>query len=328
FREKPLQKEKPLVEITTIQKTAITRTLKFNGALNAQNDVFVNAQTAGTVDRVPVQLGQYVRQGQTLVAINSAVASAQLSHAKTQYDAAKLNFERMKTLYESGSIAKAQFEQTEVQFKQAEAAYRIAQTNYNNAIIRAPFSGKVAELEVSRGDTINPGMPIVRVVNDTYVESELTAADSEIILLKKGQPCTAKIDLFPNITFHGAVKNVGTAATQENNVYPLIVKIKNKDNMIKSGMAGEIIIKLKKYEGIVVPINALITREEKQFAFVIVSENMTEMREIERVFIEDDKVFIKKGLKIGEHLITKGMANLVGGEEIIISNIATKNASR
>jgi len=71
--------------LTTVQKGTVITTVTGSGQVSANNQADIPAQVSGTVDSIPVSVGQSVTAGQTLVHINSLTAANSLQSAQLSY---------------------------------------------------------------------------------------------------------------------------------------------------------------------------------------------------------------------------------------------------
>jgi membrane fusion protein, multidrug efflux system len=147
----------------------------FDAVVEAVRQSVVAAQVAGAIIALEVQAGDRVKAGQALARIdaraaehNASASDAQLRAAQAMLDLARQDFQRQKQLFDKQYISQAALERAESQYKatQAQAAALQAQagaarTQSGLHVVRAPFSGVVAEVPVALGDMALPGKPLL-----------------------------------------------------------------------------------------------------------------------------------------------------------------------
>ena len=147
----------------------------FDGVVEAVRQTVVAAQVAGSVTALEVKAGDSVKAGQVLARIDARAAEhsasasdAQVRSAQALLDVARKDFERQTQLYKQQYISQAALERAESQFKaaQAQAAALLAQadaarTTSGLHVVRAPYSGVVAEVPVALGDMAMPGRALL-----------------------------------------------------------------------------------------------------------------------------------------------------------------------
>jgi HlyD family secretion protein len=124
-----------------------------------------------------------------------AGAYAQLVQARTQL-----------TNLEEGTKPE-QIRAAEAQVKQAEAALYMAQVQLEKATVEAPVSGIVAQVDITEGNMVSPGTPLVVIVSD---EVEITIPVEELRLpdLTIGQPARIRVNAYPDRVFEGEIVTI------------------------------------------------------------------------------------------------------------------------
>lgn len=140
--------------------------------------------------------------------------------------------------------------------------------NYENYTIKAPISGTVVSKKYKAGDTISKNTSTDSDLAVIYDLSELTfklpVDELDIHKIKTGQEVTVSAEAFPGKAYKATVTNVSLESTAANGVstYPVIITLKDKENLIP-GMNVEGIITLAKSEDVlVIPAGALIRGDQ------------------------------------------------------------------
>ena len=158
-----------------VQSAGIGQSSAYDAVVEAVHQTVVAAQVSGAVTALDVKAGDAVKAGQVLVRIdaraaeqNASASEAQVKSAQALLDVAAKEFERQQQLFQKQYISQAALERAESQFKatQAQAAAQLAQsgaarTQSGFYVVRAPYSGVVAEVPVALGDMAMPGRPLL-----------------------------------------------------------------------------------------------------------------------------------------------------------------------
>jgi membrane fusion protein (multidrug efflux system) len=131
-------------------------------------------------------------------------ASSDLTQKKAAFAAAQANaFTAQKQL----KVLETQRDAADAQRKAAEAGQRLAQTNLGYTVIKAPVDGRVTKLSGARGTYLQPGQSIAMFVPD---EIWVTAnfKETQLDLMRPGQPVDISIDAYPERTFRGHVDSL------------------------------------------------------------------------------------------------------------------------
>jgi len=126
-------------------------------------EAHVSTRMAGTVSRIPVQVGDRVGQGTLLALLDDRDVQARISSAEAQMELARRTFERVAALARDGAASDNERDQSQARLRSAEAMLEEARAQSSYVEIRAPFAGAVTARMVDAGDLANPGQPLVRL---------------------------------------------------------------------------------------------------------------------------------------------------------------------
>lgn len=132
------------------------------------------------------------------------------------------------------------------QFALAKANLEAAQDALSNYVITAPFSGKVADVNVKAGEQVLPDTRVVSVVDDSQWLVETTdVTELEAVNLKVGQAVTMTPDALPDLELKGTVAEISGAYTQSGGdiLYTVRVRVDGSDSRLKWGMTVETIFR-------------------------------------------------------------------------------------
>jgi len=111
--------------------------------------------------------------------------------------------------------ARAQLGQSTAQIAAARAQVDAAQTDLATTRLVAPIAGKVASSSVRVGQYVQPGQRLMSIVPVQAIYVEANFKETQIGLMRPGQPATIEVDALPGVEFHGSVESItpGTGAT-------------------------------------------------------------------------------------------------------------------
>ena len=103
------------------------------------------------------------------------------------------------------AATQAQIDQARAQLESAEASFRQAQLDTQDTVIRSTLSGRVGDRTVRVGQYAQPGTRLMSIVpvQDVYLEANFK--ETQIGLMRAGQPATIHVDALPGIDLHGTV---------------------------------------------------------------------------------------------------------------------------
>jgi HlyD family secretion protein len=213
-------------------------------------EIEISSKISGRVVDLPKPEGSEVRHGDLVAKLEYDELSAQRLSARANLVNAEKNYNRMRDLFNSGSVAKRDFDN-------AEAAYRIAKAGYDqvsaviqNAVLYSPIDGIVLDTNIEIGETAFPGTPIVTLADLTKTWMYIYVEETKLGLIKIGQRVKVYIDTYPNRSFEGVVASISNKAEftpktiQTKNervklVFAVKVTVGNPDMILKPGMPAD-----------------------------------------------------------------------------------------
>ena len=184
-----------------ISRGGLRQVVTATGEIQPVNTVNVGSQVSGTIDELFVDYNTKVKKGDVLLTIEPSVlqasvdeAKASLVSAESQRNYAKNEYERNKTLYADGYIARAEMEQSQTTYEQAEQSvlrarsqYERAETNLGYATIVSPVDGTVISRKVDKGQTVAASFQtpdlfeIAEDLSKMQIETSVSEADIGMI---------------------------------------------------------------------------------------------------------------------------------------------------
>ena len=307
------------VEYVTVGVTRgdIKHVVTATGEINPVNTVSVGSQVSGTIENIYVDYNSHVTKGQLLLEIDPSVlqatvdeSRAALDSAKSQLNLAKNDYERNKTLYDSGYIARAEMEQSQTNYEQAaqsvkrmESQYERAVTNLSYATITSPVDGTVISRKVDKGQTVAASFQtpdLFEIAEDlSKMQIETAVSEADIGVIKEGQNVTFTVDAYPRKTFNGIVKQVRLSPTTTSNVvvYTVVIDVDNSDLNLMPGMTAFVTIMIDSAADVWKTQNAAFLVRNFKNIIVDAPDNVNPNEYI-AVLRDDKPVFIKytKGL--------------------------------
>lgn len=323
-------KAEPIViQGATAQATerSFPRFLRVTGQLTGQNDAVVAADAMGRVVSSPVERGTEVKAGDVLAMLDErqpklalAEATASVELAKARLALAKNEQERNKPLAEKKAVAEADYQKllTEVAAGEAElsaamARHDQAQKTLDDCVIRALFSGVVAERMVDPGEYVRADSPIARVVDLTTLRLVLNVPETEVGALEIGQTVEFTTAAFPEKRFTGKLKFLGATMREASRDLVIEAMVDNADGKLRPGFFCDARIQLREEKATAVPVDAVRIEGSRRKVFVITQDNVISERLVEVGETRDGFTEIRRGVTAGETLLAKPSAEAGDG---------------
>src|ERR1700752_1916113 len=162
----------PTAGTTVVAKKEVgPSTFSVIGTAAAIQGVTIGADLPGTIDKIHFESGQWVKEGDILIELDTRQERAQLASLEAQRDLAKVTFQRSQELVKEGVIAKQEFDNATAQQKATQAQVGDTKAAIARKTIHAPFSGVLGIRQVSLGRYLAAGQAVVSLqsVDPIYV---------------------------------------------------------------------------------------------------------------------------------------------------------------
>ncbi|PLX91693.1 MAG: efflux RND transporter periplasmic adaptor subunit [Desulfuromonas sp.] len=268
----------PQFKTATLTRGTLEKTIASTGTLAAVETVEVGTQISGTIEDLKVDYNSTVKKGDLLARIDAALYEAALSEAQAGVEKAKATLaeaeetlQRDQPLYVKGYLSAQEFAPSRTAvatakagLSSAEAALLRAQTNLDYTVIRSPIDGTVIERSVEAGQTVaaslNTPTLFILARDLKQMQIEVNVDESDIGLIRKGQPVRFTVQAWPEEKFNGEVTQIRLQPTTISNVvnYTVLVKAENDDGKLLPGMTATVdFVVARLDEALLVPNAAL-----------------------------------------------------------------------
>jgi len=169
---------------------------------------------------------------------------------------------------------------------------------------------------VTTGDYVTKGMKVATIVRVNPLRVQLTVPEQAISSMAPGQPVTFEVDAYPGRQFQGKVKFVSPALQADQRALTVEATVPNGDGVLKPGLFATARIEQPgRTAGVLVPAASVQTTSGTSRVYVVAGDHVEE-RIVTTGDTVGDLVEITKGLKSGERVATKNVAQLADGIKV------------
>ncbi len=335
------------VAIMEVNKGPLVRQVVSYGYVSATRTAEITAQVSARINRLLIQEGDWVEQGDTVVELEDDLlriaqqqAREELDKALTKYaniafftsdrdnreqmfnrlgvDSTNVNDVEASRLIFSKSRKELAADQ--VGLDEARLKLKRAKIELEHAIIGAPFAGYVSEVVADRSDFVNKGDVVARVVSLDRLRLEMDVLETEIRHIRLGARAEIELAALPGKTVSGRVVSVNPTIDAERRTCRVLVEIENPDRAVRPGMFADVRVEAARYKDrLLVPRESLLTRNDRKVVFVY-EGGRAKWRYVETGEETDDMVEVREGLAARDTLITAGHFNLTHNAQVIVVN--------
>ena len=317
------------VQTGKVEQKSISSILKVNGKIDVppQNMVSISVPLGGYLKYTKLLPGMYVKKGES-IAIMEDQQYIQLQQdyltAKAKLLFAKQEFERQKELNQSKASSDKVYQQSLADYTTLEILIKslseklkligINPTNRNvnniskSISIGSPISGFVSKVNVNIGKYVTPADVLFEIVNPADIHLVLSVFEKDVNKLFIGQKLFVHSNSNPEKKYPAEIILIGKDFSDDKSV-EVNCHFANYDKTLIPGMFMNAEIEVKSNEALVLPVDAVVNYESKQFIFIEKAKQQYEMTEIktgntENGFTEvvfsgiqniTDKILVTKG---------------------------------
>ncbi|MED5374451.1 MAG: efflux RND transporter periplasmic adaptor subunit [Myxococcota bacterium] len=303
-------------------------------ALDPRREAQVSAWIPGQVDAILVRPGDSVTRGQRLGTVQSpelGEAIAAFRAAKAADDAADARLERLRRLEEDGVASISQVLDAEAEHAEAIGALEAAEERLSilgvdptigdphagehfpsRIPVRSPLAGKVLFTDVRVGQRVEPGQALFHIGDLDQVWLLLDVYERQLAAVAEGQSVRFTVDAWPDRAFEGTVDQVGDWVEPDARTVEVRVVVDNADHALKPNMFAQAVVELSGQgdEGVVLPVEAVVTLDGEAVVFVEEEPGRYEAREVHVARNTATHALVVDGIEAGERVVTEGAFTL------------------
>jgi RND family efflux transporter MFP subunit len=326
------------VTVATAAETNLPRVVSASGTVAAWEEVPVGAEAGGLVATgVFADEGQYVRQGQPLVQLNDALLRAQLRQQEAGVQTAEANLARddaalarSQELKERGFLSQASLDTalanqraSAANLASAHASLSQTRTQLNQTTVRAPVSGLIASRSVTRGQIVEAGRELFRMVRDGRLELEAQVPETDIPLIRAGMTAAVSSDQAGETS--GTVRIVTPEVSAETRLGLARITL-SPGSGLRPGMFARASIAAGSQPGVTVPTAAVLYRENRAGVFVLQTDGTVRFTQVTVAGRDDQRTSIT-GVQAGARVVVQGAGFLNEGDRVTVVPAQTAAAA-
>lgn len=304
------------VETAEVRVADSDKQLSTVGSLRSNESVVIAAEIAGRIEKIGFGEGEKAGQGKLLIKLDSAVLQAELDRAVASRDLSKANYQRAENLLKDHAVSKQERDEAYARWQLDEAGVRLATAQLVKTSIKAPFAGTLGLRQVSLGDYIQPGQPLVNLEAIDKLKVEFSIPEKYIAEVKVGQQVTLQSDAYPGQDFISQVYAINPQVAQESRSLVVRGLLDNADRKLFPGQFVKVQLSVAtKANALFIPEQALIPQPKTKLVFKVV-DGKAQMVSVETGIRLKGWVEITSGLQAGDVVVTGGHQKIGPGSPV------------
>lgn len=307
------------VSVSELTPRKFDHYVQTQGHIESEHNVLVSAEMMGVITNVYVTEGQSVSKGQVLAQIDNSVISRNIESMEAQLELATSVYERQKNLWDQKIGTEVQFLQAKTNKESLEKQLASLREQKDKTRIKAPTSGTVDDVMVKVGENIAPGMPAVRVVNNSQLKIQAPISEAYVTDIRKGDRALVRISEL-NKEVEAKVTFVGRTIDRLSRTFNVEVALPSDPDLRPNMTATVKIVFHTDPNAVVVPVNIVQEINGEKVVYVAEQEGSRLVARRKVVTIEGvygDQAHVS-GLSAGDKVVTVGYQGLNDGDTITI----------
>jgi membrane fusion protein, multidrug efflux system len=341
--------DRPKVVVVKVRDEKMKESTNIVGEIVAKDKVYLKARVNGFLEKRKFKEGAFIKKDDLLFKIEKIKYEAEVESARAQLETAEANlkntlidYDRQKYLVNKDAIAKKNYDLAECEKAKAEAEVLAGKARLKDAKLQlsytdiyAPFSGKIGKSKYSVGSLVGlPSDSLALLTKLDPITAEFNISESLFITLmqyavkengtgskaEKGKirkdHVTIKLILANGTDYHieGNVDFVDNSINPMTGTILVRAEFRNPNYLLTPGAYVNVIVESKqKNKCLLIPQAAVQEDQTGKFVMMVNKKNKVVRKTIKVGSIYGTEIIVLEGLKLGDHVIKKGLQRVRGG---------------
>ena len=332
----------PSLPVATVTTETDTTYQEYPASIEGTVNVEIRPQVSGSLDKVFVDEGAFVSEGQPIFKINDLPYRASLNNALASMHAAEasvanaqLEIDKLTPLVQNKVVsdyqlktARAAYDVAKANVEQTKANVSTAEINLGYTIIKAPVSGYIGRLLKKQGSLVAPSdadaLTLLSDVHNVHVYFSL--GEKDFIDFKEqypGETLKDKLKGLPPVTLlladesayaqQGKIDMIDGQFDKTTGAITVRANFPNAQGLLRSGNTGKVKLSLVHKDAILVPESATVDLQDKVFVFTLGDSSKVKKQAITIIGKSGDNYLVKDGVKAGDQIVLSGVDKLQEG---------------
>jgi membrane fusion protein (multidrug efflux system) len=324
---------------TPIKKDTIFNKL-YVAEIQAVKKVEIRSRIKGFIDKIHIDEGSYVKEGQLLFSISSQEYADNLNKIKAQLKgelaekkSLQVELRNVKNLFSKNivsksevEIAEAKIEASEAKCDELQAEISIAELQVSYTKIKAPFSGYINRIPLKIGSLIEEGTLLSTLTDNNEVFSYFKVSETEYLSFVRNDVMNDAKSISMLLADNSRHLEKGTIETMDGEIekstgnISIRGRFKNPSNILKHGSTGKIIVPFDINNALLVPMSATFEIQENFYVYVVNKDNKLKLTRIYPGISLGKYYVIEKGLQATDKILLEGIQLVKEGQAIKVKN--------
>lgn len=315
--------ESAVYQTTSPAKIDTTVTREYVCQIRAIQHIELRALESGYLEKISVDEGQVVKQGQQMFQILPTLYTVELHKAQAEADIVQIEYQNTRKLADGKVVSQSELALGKAKLDKANAELELARVHLGFTSIKAPFDGIMDRLHVRRGSLVEDGELLTTLsdnskmwvyfnVNEAeYLDYKSRAKQDDAAAVVKLVMANGKLFANP-----GKVETIEADFNNETGTIAFRATFANPDGLLRHGETGKVLMMTPLKDALLIPQKATFDILDKKYVFVVDKEGVVRARQL-AVAQELPQVYvIASGITDKDKVLLEGQRKVKEGEKI------------
>ncbi|WP_374538765.1 efflux RND transporter periplasmic adaptor subunit [Chitinimonas taiwanensis] len=322
----PYEEIRP-VRTVVVKPESIATGASYSGEVRARRESQLGFRLSGQILARYVELGDAVKAGQPLLKLDARDVALQQAAAKSQFEKARMDYERARQLRQQGFVSQANVDQAKVAFDAAQAQFKLSSNQDAYTVLKAERAGVITALNAEVGQVVAAGAPLIKLAEDGEREVLVSVPESRVNELRAADGLQVSLWANPDKRYQAKLREIAPDTDPITRTYAARISVLDADEALRLGMTATVRLPEVAGEGgFALPLTAIYDRDGQPKVWVVNPQTKrVSARPLQLLGVRNDVVLVAQGLKAGEIVVTAG-AHLLHANQAV--RLATSQLAR
>jgi membrane fusion protein (multidrug efflux system) len=306
----------PLQKDTTITKDYVAQ-------IRSIQHIELRALEKGYLQKIFVDEGQHVKEGQVMFQIMPLLYQAELKKAEAEAKFVGIEYQNTKKLADGNIVSPNELALSAAKLEKAKAEVALAQTHLGFTTIKAPFSGIMDHFQARLGSLVDEGDLLTTLSDNSKMWVYYNVPEAEYLSYKahaqsSDRPMHVQLRMANNEVFDqpGVVQTIEADFNNETGNIAFRATFPNPKGLLRNGETGSVLMTVPLKNAVIIPQKATFEVLEKKFVYVVDAQKKVHQREVTVASEMPDLYVVSSGLKAGDKIMLEGIRKVKDGDHI------------
>jgi membrane fusion protein (multidrug efflux system) len=297
-------------------------TKEYVSQIRSVKNIEIRALEKGFLQKIYVDEGQYVKEGQILFQILPTMYEADYQKAKAEAKAAEIELLNTKNLSDKNVVSKNELALAQTKLDQARAEMAVAKFHLSATVIKAPFSGTIDRIPKKLGSLIDEGELLTSLSDNSQMYAYFNVSEPEYLDYQTNikDRADTKVGLLlangTSLKYKGNVEVIESEFDNETGNIAFRSRFPNPDKLLKNGETGKVLMEVPLRHVVVIPQKATYEIQDKKYVFVVGKNDVVTSKEITTKGEIPDLYVINEGITENDKILLEGVQKVKENDKI------------